>query len=65
MLIYAVCARKGKGGIITGLGMFVLSVSCFFFPTGRKKNSYVLFSLGDHGNLFVTMTAQTSSLSDA
>lgn len=32
MLIYSVCVRKSKGGIVTGLGMFVcLSVCLFFF----------------------------------
>ena len=32
MLIYSVCVRKGKGGIVTGLGMFVCLSFGLFFP---------------------------------
>lgn len=33
MLVYSVCARKGKGGVVTGLGMSVClsAFSLFFF----------------------------------
>lgn len=68
MLVYSVCARKGRGGIVTGLGMscsVCLSVclSCFFFLWPAKKLIRSRL-LGDHGNLFVTMTAQTGVLSE-
>lgn len=66
MLVYSVCARKGRGGIVTGLGMSCLSALVFFFwvflwPAKKLIRSCLL---GDHGNLFVTMTAQTGVLSE-
>ena len=55
MLVYSVCVRQGRGGSVKGLGMFRL----FVHAVGTD-----VYWLGDHGNLFITMTAKTGSLSN-